>query len=218
MLLYRDGVRLLPLYFVGFITACGNDSVQSGDDGPDAGPVDGAALFAEHCSSCHGDAGEGTTLAPQILSPVRPYATYVVRAGRDELEYLDPMTAFDRETLSDGELVAILDFLAAAAKPTTGEGLYTRFCGNCHGANAQGGRSDKDLTHEVDEGVGEVMETVREGHGGADYGDRTEYMPGWSSAELTNADVAAITAYIASLPPGPGDDDDDDDDDDDRDD
>jgi hypothetical protein len=53
----------------------------------------------------------------------------------------------------------------------------------------------------------QVFETVREDHGGSHYADRTEYMPGWTSSELTDQDVAAITA----LPPGPDDEEEDED-------
>jgi mono/diheme cytochrome c family protein len=35
-------------------------------------------------------------------------------------------------------------------------------------------------------------------------------MPAWTGTEITDAELEAIRAYVASLPPGPGDDDDDD--------
>jgi mono/diheme cytochrome c family protein len=183
------------------VTACGTDSVA-----PD--PTQPPAIYLAMCASCHGDTGAGTELGPQIQEPVRGYATYVIRNGRGrELGFVDPMAAFDTAALSDDDLSSILTFLNAQPRPTDGAGLYTRFCGNCHGANAQGGRVGKDITREGDE----LVEAVREGHHAGDYGDRTEYMPAWSTGELSSREVAAIEAYIGTLPPGPGGDDGDDD-------
>jgi mono/diheme cytochrome c family protein len=175
--------------------------------------IDGAELYRETCSGCHGADATGTTAAPQILSPVRPYATFVVRNGRsNEMGFTTGMDAFDSVALPDEDLTAILVWLSAAPNPTTGEGLYVRYCGNCHGADAQGGRTGEDLTGEIDE-VDEVFEKIRDGHGGTRYADRTEYMPAWSRAELADHEIEAIRAYIASLPVRPDDDDDGDDDD-----
>ncbi|NVB79363.1 MAG: c-type cytochrome [Kofleriaceae bacterium] len=187
--------------------ACGTDIGMrdpSDDDGSGGEEVSGEELFRENCAMCHGADGGGSMDGPQILSPVKPFATYTVRTGRDkQMGFRDAMPAFGDDVLSDAELSRVLDFLAAAPKPSTGEGLYVRFCGNCHGANAQGGRVGQDVTHELDE----VSEKVREGHGGTNYGARTKYMPSWTSAELTDAEVDLIAAYLATLPPGPGDDD-----------
>ncbi|MGN6107470.1 MAG: c-type cytochrome [Kofleriaceae bacterium] len=199
------------------LAACGNDR---GEPRPDAGPVDppaadGAELYRVNCARCHGPDGAGTAMAPQVLSPVRPYATYVVRHGRGpEMGFPEGMEALEPGALSDAQLGAILDWLGEPAKPTTGQGLYVRFCGNCHGANAQGGRVEEDLTGEADE-PDELFEKVREGHGDDRYGARTKYMPAWTRSEITDAEIDLIVAYVASLPPAPDDDDDDDEHDDD---
>lgn len=189
----------IPLFIL--VSACGTDFVPPGGDDPQH--AEGEAVYRESCMQCHGDTGEGSVKGPQILSPVIPYATYVTRTGRaQEMGYADAMPAFAGE-LGDEEISAVLAWLSLPPKPTDGAGLYTRFCGNCHGADAFGGRVGEDLTGEVGEGAGEVMEKVREGHGGTSYGNRTKYMPSWSVAELTNAEVASITSYIALLPPNP---------------
>jgi mono/diheme cytochrome c family protein len=82
---------------------------------------------------------------------------------------------------------------------------YVRFCRNCHGADAHGGRVGESITGESDE----LHEAVREGHGGDRYADRTEYMPAWTTAELSDVEVALVADYLATLPPGPDNDDDD---------
>jgi mono/diheme cytochrome c family protein len=187
------------------IAACGTDIGTPVSDAP---PVVEDAYRAI-CAGCHGPDGDGTASAPQIRSPVHAYASYVIRNGRGaEMGFAGPMPNYAEGDLPD--LEPIFAWLDRPPHPTDGPTLYTRYCGNCHGADAHGGRVGEDLTHEAREGVDEVLEKVREGHGGSNYGARTKYMPSWSSAELTDADVAAITSYIASLPPGPGDGDDDD--------
>jgi mono/diheme cytochrome c family protein len=113
--------------------------------------------------------------------------------------------AFDNGTLPDADLARILDALSAIPKPTTGGELYVRFCRNCHGADAHGGRVGESITGESDE----LHEAVREGHGGDRYADRTEYMPAWTTAELSDVEVALVADYLATLPPGPDNDDDD---------
>lgn len=183
-------------FFLLFLVACGTDTAPIQE--PD--PID---VFRESCASCHGDDGAGTPAGPQILSPVRGFATHVIRHGRGrELGYADEMPAWDTTLISDAQLTSILDVLSAAPKPTTGQGLYGRFCGNCHGGDAQGGRVGKDITRETDE----IHEAVREGHHVGQYAD-DEYMPAWSDAELTRAEVTLIAQYLATLPPGPADDD-----------
>jgi mono/diheme cytochrome c family protein len=194
------------------LAACGNDTGMGDDVETPPEETDGAKLFAENCGNCHGADGAGTLEdGPQIQSPVRGFATYVVRTGRGkEMGFKQEMEPFSTADLSDRQLTSILDFLSAVPHPTTGQGLYLRFCGNCHGANAQGGRVGESVAREESD---EIDEKVREGHGGTNYASREKYMPAWSSAELTTTEVQLITEYLGGLPPGPGDDDDDDDDD-----
>ncbi|MFT3837898.1 MAG: cytochrome c [Myxococcaceae bacterium] len=194
-------------------------SVAPEDAGQLVAPTDGGgvieatgeALFSARCAACHGKSGEGTALAYQIRSPVVPYATWVVRHGRfEQLVYPGAMSAFSAETLSDEELSLILAFLAAPA-PTDGKSAYTRYCGNCHGSEGAGGRVEKPLVHKAHKEPDELTEKAREGHGGENYGERRKYMPSWTPAELPDQTLAAISAYLASLPDPGGDDDDDDD-------
>ena len=169
-----------------------------GDDGTGTGSdttVDGAALFADNCSMCHGADGKGTKDGPQILNPVTGYATYVVRHGRNEMGFPAPMMAFDTGALSDNEVAAILGFLSMAEKPTTGPELYGRFCQNCHGTNGRSGRVGKNIVREVNN----MASIVRNGHGGTSYGSRTSYMPAFSKDAITDAELALIKTYVSSL-------------------
>jgi mono/diheme cytochrome c family protein len=188
-------------------------SDESTSTGAPPAMLDGEQLFAAHCSACHGVDAGGGELAPQIRNPVVGFATWVVRHGRDDMPFEGPMSPIVVEVLPDEDLAKIIAHLRGFAVPDDGEGLYLRFCGNCHGADAWGGRVGVDLTHEASEGVEEFLEIVREGHGGADYGARTEYMPAWPADEITDDDVAAIVAWLQTVAPGPGEGEEEDDDD-----
>ena len=173
------------------------------DDGGPAAPEEelgGAALFEQRCASCHGSDGGGSEIGPQIKSPVVGYAAYVVRHGRDDMPFADAMPVFDEASLATAELDRILEHLRSFPKPEDGRGLYERYCGNCHGEGARGGRVEKDLTEEAQEEPEDLLEKVREGEGGTSYGEREEYMPAWAKDELSDADVAAIVAYVQGLP------------------
>jgi mono/diheme cytochrome c family protein len=191
----------------------GADDDGSSDVGADTGAdttgdapgeQDGATLFATHCASCHGADAEGTTLAPSNRNPNAGYAMWIVRNGRDDLPFDLAMPIFTADTLSDPQLEAIIDHLRAFSKPTDGEGLFLRFCANCHGPDGWGGRVGIDVTNELAEkGEAEVREQIREGDGGTSYELRTEFMPAFPDSELTDAEVALVIAYIATLPLGP---------------
>lgn len=190
-------IALASLVWIG----CGTD-VPSQHDGtsPPAGS-NAVDVYADSCAQCHGPDGDGTVDAPQIRNPVHGYATYVIRHGRaSEMGFPGDMPAFSEGEIAD--LAPVFAWLERGAHPTDGQALYVRYCGNCHGADAQGGRVGEDITHETDE----LEEKVREGHGGTNYAARTKYMPAWSTGELSDAEVAAIEAYVRTLPAGPGDD------------
>lgn len=168
---------------------------------PDAGVEEpqeetGELLYKQRCGSCHGVSGEGSELAYQIRSPVRAYASWVVRNGRDEHTYPAGMTPISSASLNDTQLNKVFDYLHAVEMPTDGQGLYRRFCGNCHGRHGEGGRSDENIIEKALEDPEEIEEAIREGHGRNKFSDPEEYMPAWRSNELSNVQVKAITDYL----------------------
>lgn len=179
------------------LAACGTDSTGRGGEGiPDAAAQsDGQTLFVKNCASCHGD-GSGGALGPTILNPVSGYASYVVRHGRNEMGFPNGgMAALGTNAVTDAELTEILDYLGEAEKPTTGEGLYGRFCTNCHGTDGRSGRVGKNIAREANN----VSLLIRFGHGGTSYGSRTGYMPSWTASEISDAEIGLIRAYVSSL-------------------
>lgn len=162
----------------------------------DLSTVDGEEYFSRVCASCHGAEGEGTRRGPEIRNPVRDYATYIVRNGRRSVpEYGNDMPSYASDALSESQLTELLDMLSRAPHPTDGLSLYNRFCSTCHGKDARGGPSDKEILEETNK----FREQVREGEGGKNYGDREEYMPAWTSSQLSDDEIDRMSAYVRRL-------------------
>lgn len=169
------------------------DMAPAVDMGPP--PIDGRAAFVQQCASCHGLDGGGTFNGPDVRNPVdRGYMTYVVRTGRREIEaFVGEMPPYSERAIDQPTLEAMWDWLAEAAKPATGEGLFLRFCANCHDPDGSGGRAGHRVT-----GVpaGEVVAIVRLGHGGDDYGAAQSFMPAYDTDLLTAAELDLIIAHL----------------------
>jgi mono/diheme cytochrome c family protein len=171
---------------------------ESGEEETEAPAVSGEELFKSICAPCHGFEGEGTALAYELRHPHRGHATWVIRNGRPGPEFPDTaMAAYSPDVVSDVQLEEIFDYLDSFPQPTTGEDLYLDYCRNCHGADPRtGGVVDK---NPLDEPADSVLEEVRDGSGGNDYGNRHEYMPAFSSARLSDAEVQAIVDWMTGL-------------------
>ncbi|MBC8067859.1 MAG: cytochrome c, partial [Deltaproteobacteria bacterium] len=94
----------------------------------------------------------------------------------------------------DAELESIFDYLDSFPQPAEGEGLFMDYCRNCHGVDAAGGVVGVDIRDEVSE----ALEKVRDGEGN-DIGNRTEFMPAFSEARLSDDEVAAIVEFVGGL-------------------
>jgi cytochrome c oxidase cbb3-type subunit 3 len=137
-------LTLLTLLCLGANTAIAADSRAN---------PDGARLYAQRCSACHGkdgSGGVGVPLAlPAFLSGVDDaYLHKTVRLGRPGRV----MPAFTK--LSDAEVDAIVAHIRSwpgqrqpetqpqeriAGNVTRGKTLYKQHCAACHGANGEGG-------------------------------------------------------------------------------
>jgi mono/diheme cytochrome c family protein len=164
--------------------------------GGDAVPYSPIAGFGT-CVVCHGPEGQGVPMmGPEIQHPVVDFSTWVVRNGRTHPGYLLPMLKYPPETLSDAQLQGIFTFLAARPKPTTGEGLYKDYCANCHGADAKGGVTMRPIDTEP---VNVFLTDTRAGHHPGEFSNRREYMPKWTPAELSDAELRLIFTYVDGL-------------------
>jgi len=161
---------------------------------PDCGTCQtGVDVFATQCAACHGAQGEGTASAYPIQNPVSGYATYVVRTGRPGIGFPDAMPAFSSQEVSDQQLQEILAWLAGRPDPTTGVGLFNRYCANCHGSNGAGGVVDQDIRGET---LDNIIDAARNGFGGQNYSVRDKFMPGRPTQELSDAELQLIANYL----------------------
>lgn len=189
----RNGLGQMPAID---ITDAQIDSIQTflASLSVDLSLVDGLEYFGHVCASCHGSVGEGTPRGPELRSPVREYAEWIIRSGRTGNPiFTRTMPSFDADSLSETQMTEILDWLAAAPKPFDGESLYNRFCSTCHGFDGHGGVVDVRID---DKDIGTILGQVREGNGGTQYFRRTEYMPSWSPSELSDEEVRRIAEWI----------------------
>ncbi len=170
------------------------DANTTGGTDDDMPTSTGAELFATLCAPCHGEAGAGSELGPEVQHPVREFAAWVVRNGYSGA-FDAPMPNYAPEVLSDDDLSSIIDYLRELPAPTTEEGLYLDYCANCHGSDARGGPSGKEIA-----GKSELAEVVRQGKGGSNFGARHLYMPSWGASELDASTVTALERFVGDLP------------------
>ncbi len=162
--------------------------------GVDISTLSGIETFANQCASCHGAEGEGTSKGPVIQLTSSEYAKWVTRNGRTGVGYPAAMIAYGPDRVTDAQLDEIIDFLHAQTRPTTGEALHATLCANCHGTGDQNGPASESLAGRVDSTA-----DIRSGHGGTNHGSRRIYMPKWSAAELSDAEIDLINAYLSAL-------------------
>jgi mono/diheme cytochrome c family protein len=156
----------------------------------------GRQVYAGRCASCHGAEAQGTSAGYELRHPSRPYATWVIRAGRPGDEFPSSyMPGWGDQHLDELQLEELFDWLDAFERPTTGAGLYADFCANCHGPDAAGGVSRSDIRGRDLE---RIIPPVREGLGGDGYGVRRSFMPATSADALSDAELEAIAAWLAT--------------------
>jgi mono/diheme cytochrome c family protein len=149
------------------------------------------------CVLCHGPTGAGVIdKGPEIQHPVVDFSTWVVRNGRVHPAYKEPMLKFPPETISDAQLQGIFTFLASPPKPTTGAALYKDYCENCHGSDGKGGVTMRDISAQP---VAKFLTDSRAGHHPGEFSNRREYMPKWTAAELSDAEIRLIFTYVDGL-------------------
>ena len=168
---------------------------QSGAGGGGPIPTDGKGLFDANCKLCHSEQGVGSALAPEIQHPVRDYDSWVVRNGRAQTTFLKPMEKWGTDKISDAQLMLIFDYLDQPAQPTTGQTLYLDYCANCHGNDAKGGPTMRDITNEVQN----VLKQVRSGKSIGQYQMRHDSMPAFSTMRISDAELVMIRDYVDSL-------------------
>jgi cbb3-type cytochrome c oxidase subunit III len=179
----------------------------------------GLTVFAENCTACHGGNGEGSTLAPALNS-----ADLRVRLTDADIERivtqgvpgtlmaawggaLQPQEVTDLIALLRGweALDAAGVALAAAPPPVldmspeaiaAGGQLYSVLCTQCHGVTGYGTRLAPALNNQLflNQTPDAAIQQIIAG------GVTGTAMPAWGG-RLTEADIAALTAYLRSWEP-----------------
>lgn len=191
--------------------------VRSLPDG--AAIANGLSLYTKNCTSCHGSNAEGTKLAPALnTAELRTRLTdaditRIISQGVPGTLMASWSKAMSTKDIADITLlIRRWDNLTTAgiALPTveaapidmspaaiaTGQQLYSVLCAQCHGKTGYGTRlapalNSKTLLEQTSNTA--IQQIIAQGVQGT-------AMPAWGG-RLSEADIAAITAYLRSLEP-----------------
>jgi mono/diheme cytochrome c family protein len=159
-----------------------------------------SAWVGKGCNACHGNNGEGTSMiGPEVRHTPTTYAQWVVRNGRPPfiMAQFPEVPAAMKTDVSAADLTSILTWLQGQPKPTTPEGLYKDFCGNCHGPKmGTGGSAPISI---IGKKMTEVTMKVRGGEG-TDPSMRSAYMPIIDAAALSDTELGLIMTFIGATP------------------
>ena len=178
-----------------------------------AGAVDlaaGGAVYAQRCATCHGAQGQGTGGADgppaigtaAVMHGVSPALTYRVVSvgvrGTAMPAWGATLTAEQRWDV----IAYVTSMRATSGEVLAGEGLYFQRCASCHGADGVSGATYARALSRVPPAIGsmawqcersdaELAAAIRHGVAGT-------AMP--ATRDLSDSDVAAVVAYVRSLP------------------
>jgi len=166
-------------------------------------PDDGRTLYMTRCSSCHGDNGQGSALAPPLLGKSAsdihlmldtgrmpaavPYANEIHKTPIFTQEQMTAIVAYVQSFTSgpvDSTLPRILPGDVAH-----GRALFNENCAHCHGAVGNGASVGYDNVAPslMNATVFQVGEAIRAG---------PEIMPRFGSDLLSDQDVSDIARYV----------------------
>jgi cbb3-type cytochrome c oxidase subunit III len=177
----------------------------------------GLLVYAENCVACHGANGEGTTLAPalntddlrsrltdaDITRTVAQGVPGTLMAGWEralEVSEIEAVTSLLRrwpELDAAGVALPVVEAAAIDMSPeaiASGAKLYNILCTQCHGVEAYGTQlapalNDQTFLSQTPDAA--IQQIIAGGVSGTS-------MPAWGGY-LTEADIAAITAYLRSM-------------------
>lgn len=203
----------------------GESSAAAGSDGDSSAGVEVPeyeAVFAARCSVCHGDDAEGVTVGPSTGPEIRHahplMLAWIVRHGDDNgitnamgeiVGHPGTMTAFDTDVVSDAVLDDIDAWLQSFPQASDGQGLFEDHCSFCHGMSGASTTAYVSPYHNLPfttsgntDTLAEFIAYVRAGHVVDDMGnavdpaERREYMPPFSPAQLSDAQLGEIEAWV----------------------
>jgi mono/diheme cytochrome c family protein len=180
----------------------------------------GQTLFAQNCSPCHGDFGEGGPNPSRLNDIIAPISTAEYLGTRDDSTLraiiaggqpnfgMSPFATSFGGPLDDSDINAIVSFLRSweadppvelppeiPAQPLTisGEEIYAEVCSQCHAPDGAGliGPSLRDPAFQASISDPELFDSINLGH-------EATSMIGWG--EVLNAEqVNQLVSFIRSL-------------------
>ena len=184
----------------------------------------GQGLFAQNCSPCHGDFGEGgpnPTLPGDIIAPIssseflktRDDTTLhaIIAQGQPNFGMSPFGTAFGGP-LEDNDIDAIVAYIrsweanppvelppgieqpAAGNIPLTGPEIYAQLCSQCHGQKGEGG-----IGPALDASQFQVSNTDQDIFDKINMGHKATAMIAWGDF-LTSTQIEQLVSFIRTLP------------------
>jgi ubiquinol-cytochrome c reductase cytochrome c subunit len=169
---------------------------------PAAPAANGAGLFAENCSRCHGVNGAGVAkMGPSLKNAGALAADFYLRTGYMPLKNPGDQPSRSRPLFSDGQIRSIVAYVASLghgprvpapqwthASVPSGLALFTDHCAGCHQIAAQGGYVTGARVPPLDHASPrQVAEAVRIG---------PYLMPRFSAKAITAAQLNDLIAYV----------------------
>ncbi len=169
-------------------------TLQGSDGSTPTPPSAGAALYATHCSACHGDTGQGA-IGPALVDSELSLEEFVeiTRIGAGAMHGFDEtLTAEEIETIGSymfalGQAGSLGDALGELTDPAQ---IYRIGCAACHGANGLGGIGSAIAQTQL--ALPELIAVISDG---------TEGMPGFG-ASLDADQLGALAEFVAGLSEG----------------
>jgi cytochrome c oxidase cbb3-type subunit III len=164
--------------------------------------IDGKALYAKNCASCHGANGEPTAVGKSLKPfPARNHRAIANYVDRDELRRIitygvkgTAMTPkkYDLDAL---EIEAVIDYIQTfdyTPDLANGKERFKAVCISCHGMDgrAQTGVGAKNLVYSKLDLKG-IVHTMRYGRAGTLMTSKRH--------QLSNTDIADVANYVYSV-------------------
>jgi len=197
----------LVLAVIGGLALPSRSAASKPPGGTASGSVDPAVLYQEHCSSCHGVRAGGTTRAPSLRHVGAAAVDFYLSTGRMPKRAMESHKSppykpyFSRPQIN--ALVRYVTRIAAHGGPAipavdpalgtvqAGGQLFRENCAACHGWGGTGGElTDRPIPALTEATPTQIAEAIRIG---------PSEMPIFGSDALTNREVDAIAAYVASM-------------------
>jgi mono/diheme cytochrome c family protein len=169
---------------------------------PSGNAQNGKTLYASNnCAQCHGASAEGTAAAPSLAASQVAFAAFLGQLRNPA----DIMPAFPASQVSDAQAADIYAFMrslrgaapapsanAAGGNLENGKRIYVAYgCYECHGYAGHGGAGPKLGPNPIP--LADMIKELRQ----------PNQMPPYTEKVVTDAEIADIRAFLASLPQPP---------------